>query len=198
MMNMKRILTRVGLRIFPILLFFCIRSRAYADMAWEPAPGTESISPLRVIRIILICIIGVVWLLAKIRMLKSYDGSGLGILVPFYGRFQEYKYYWDEKYYHINFLVSAFFFVMMAFLPDLDIRVILMYAWLAVWVVITVLMRMKTMEAFGQKKLLGLLELLGLGFVLDCICALACIRNEKEKKQKEKQALQQEKIDNWE
>ncbi len=196
-MNMKRILTRVGLRIFPILLFFCIRSRALADMAWEPAPGTESLSPLRVLRIISICIIGVVWLLAKGRMLKCYDGSGWNILIPFYGRYLEYKYYWGAEYYLLNFSV-CFLSLCLGWLLILDHGEIVVFAGAAAWVVITVLMRMKTLEAFGQKKFLCLLEFLGLGFVLDCICALACIRNEKEKKQKEKQALQQEKIDNWE
>ncbi len=57
---------------------------------------------------------------------------------------------------------------------------IIFYAGISCWIVITILMRIKTLEAFGQKKFLVLLELLGLGFVLDCLCALACIRNESE------------------
>ena len=61
-----------------------------------------------------------------------------------------------------------------------------MYAGLSVWIVITVLMRMKTMEAFGLNKFLGLLELLGMCIVLDFFCVRASIRAEAESKQKTK------------
>lgn len=181
-----RILKRTGLLILSILLFFIPRSRALADMAWEPAPGSEgaAISPRHLMLIFLICIIGSVWLWAKARMLNSCGGNGWDVLIPFCGRYQEYKYYWGGEYYFINFVVLFFTFVLAIFSLRYEIFRILMYAGLLVWGMITVLMRMKTMEAFGLNKFLGLLELLGLCIVLDLLCAYSSIRAETERNQK--------------
>ena len=164
MMDMSRIMKRPVIRILPILLFFVIRLRAFADLAWEPAPGPESadVKLQRLIRIIFICVIALVWFYAKARMLKRYDGyrSGWRVIIPFYGRYLEYKYNWDTKYYWICFGVLFLGFV----LAGKAVHV--MYVPLLVWGGITVRMRMKTMEAFGHNEFLGLLELLGL-----CYCA---------------------------
>ncbi len=102
MIKSKRKLKRPALRFLPIFFLFATQSRALADLAWDPSPGfdREDISPRMLLLIILICIIGLVWLLAKAKMLKHYDrGSGWRIIVPFHGRYLEYKNYWDEKYY---------------------------------------------------------------------------------------------------
>lgn len=199
---MRRILKRLGFRILPVLYFFVIRSHALADMAWDPAPGQNSAEGFssRLILIMFLCIIGPVWLYAKAVMLKHFDGTGWRILIPLYGRYLEYRYYWDTGYFLINIIIIwAFiasvivgFFTAAAF-PGFFILV--PEVLLICWVMITVRMRMKTMEAFGQNKLLGLLELLGLGFVLDCFCAITCLRMDEEKKLKEKQAQQQAKTD---
>ena len=176
---MRKIRKRPVIRILPILLIF-IRSRALADMAWEPSPGPESADTnlTWLFWITLISVFGLIWLFAKARMLKSYDEyrSGWQIIIPFHGRYLEYKYYWDIKYYWINFGVMFLAFV----LTIAAWHVI--YTPLAVWVVITIRMRMKTLEAFGQNKFLVLLEFLGLGIVLDCICALASRRIEEDSK----------------
>ena len=192
MIKMMRMLKRTGLRILPVLLFFVTRSRALADMAWEPAPGSggASISPRRLMLILLICIIGSIWLWAKAQMLKSCGGNGWDVLIPFCGRYQEYKCYWDGTYYFINFVVLFFTFVLAFFSLTIEILRILMYAGLLVWVVITVLMRMNTMEAFGLNKFLGLLDLHGLGIVLDFLCAYMSIRAEAERNQKAVPRLQ--------
>ena len=186
MMNTRRILKRAELSILPILMLFVTHSRVMADMAWEPAPGSSgaAISPRRMMLIFLICIIGSIWLWAKAQMLKSCGGNGWDVLIPFCGRYQEYKYYWDGIYFFINCVVLFFTFVLAFFSWSHEIFRILMYAGLLVWVVITVLMRMNTMEAFGLNKFLGLLELFGLGVVLDFLCARTSIRTEAEKKQK--------------
>lgn len=179
MMDMSRIMKRPVIRILPILLFFVIRSRAFADLAWEPAPGPETadVKLQRLIRIIFICVIALVWFYAKARMLKRYDRyrSGWRVVIPFHGRYLEYKYYWDTKYYWICFGVLFLGFV----LAGKAVHV--MYVPLLVWGGITVRMRMKTMEAFGHNKFLGLLELLGLCIVLDCICAFSGKRLEEER-----------------
>ncbi len=193
MINTRKILKRLWLRILPILLIFITRSRVLADMAWDPPPDPDSAgdSSVWLIRVILICVIASVWLFAKARMLKHYHWSGWDILIPFYGRYLEYKYYWDWIYYWVSTAVWIYILIVLVAVWG-KYKEILMIAGLLAWVVITVLMRMKTMEAFGQKKLLGLLELLGLGFVLDCICALACRRIEAEWELKRKLVQQQE------
>lgn len=178
---MRRILKRPVLRILPILLFFVIRSAALADMAWYPPPDPDSagMSSRQTILIIIACIIGPLWLFAKGRMLKRYDGDGWRVVIPFCGRYLEYKYYWHEKYYWINMGVWIDILIVLAAVWG-KCKEILMLAGLLIWAVITVLMRMKTMETFGYKKFLGLLELLGLGFLLDCLCAFAADRSKRE------------------
>lgn len=187
MIDLKRILRRTGVLSLSILLFFVIRSRVFADMAWEPEPDPAEVATRRLILILLACIIAPIWLFAKGRMLKRYDGSGWWIIVPIYGRYLEYKYYWDTKYFMINLCILGFSFIMIFSIfsgntISISPGIIVIPLMLLICLVNTVLMRMKTMEAFGKNKFLGLLELLGLGLVLDWVCALSCIREEAEKK----------------
>ena len=121
--------------------------------------------------------------------MKRCSGFEKDVLIPFYGRYLEYKSYWAGKYYWINFF-TCFFSVFTAFLVKNQLwEKIILYFGMFVWVVITAVMRIKTLEFFGQKKILVLLEFLGLGFVLDCICALAFRRSEAERIQDEMSAI---------
>ena len=205
--NLKRSLDRAGLRILPLLLFFAAHSRVFADVAWDPdSPYTPVRRPItsyfttgQLVLICLLCIIVPFWLYAKAQMLKCFGKSGWEVLIPFLGRYLEYKYYWKAGYYWISFFAMAFSFVFATrFFNKVTVRSILIYAGLAVWAVNTVIMRLKTLETFGQKKRLVLLEFPGLGFVLDCICALSCRKKDAQGEPEDKQAPRQEETDNRE
>ena len=209
MMTLKNIKIRPGFRILTVLLLLACRSRVLADAVFDPtlipdpSEPAESIIP-RLILIFFAFIIFPVQLFARGRMLKRFDGSGWRIVIPFCGRYLEYRFYWKPKYFWIN--LCLWLYILAAgtaiyVLEDrkiLTVLVLLMLAALAVWLINTVRMRMNTLETFGQKRILGLLELLGLGFVLDCLCAFTGKWIKEDKKLQEKRALQQEHIDNWE
>ena len=85
------------MRLFlPFLIFFISYSGAYADAVVDPIEPSDTYDSFipKLLLFCLLCIIGLVHLLAKGLMLNKRAGRGWRILIPFYGRYLEYKTYW--------------------------------------------------------------------------------------------------------
>lgn len=167
--------------ILPFLIFFISYTRSYADVVVDPVEPSDTYDSFipKLLLFCLICIIGLVHLLAKGLMLNKRAGRGWRILIPFYGRYLEYKTYWKARYFWINFGLSLYLLLITVGVPLLDNDTVTTIIGLqmlivsAAYTVIIIGLRMNIMAVFGFSKWLGLLELLFLGFILDCICGFS-------------------------
>ena len=202
----KQMKNRLFLRFSPAFFFFLFHSSAFADDIYEPGTGEGSTDvTLSLLAMTIAFIIWIIQLVARGRMLNKKGENGWMILVPLYGRYQEYIRYWKEKYFWINCALAAFLLLSSIFIYVTEtetmatVTAVLWLVMLVVFIVNRVRMRMKTVEVFGFDRKLGLLELLGLGFVTDCLCGFS---NKEEKtpapKEIKKDPEPQEPIDSWE
>lgn len=164
-----------------ILLLLESRSTVFADVVADPpavSDPSDSVTPW-IYLILFMSFVCIIQLIAKGMMLEKRIGRGWRIIIPFYGRYLEYKTYWKPMFYRINLGMAAFVLIAMfgIYFGENDtiigIFVIGMLISLAVITVICVKLRLNTVEVFGYSRILGLLALFCLGFVLDCICGFS-------------------------
>lgn len=199
---------------FVSLLFFAGFSRIYADSVYEPGrelDHAENIIPY-LIAFLLFDIIFLVQLFARGLMLKKRTGNGWWILVPFYGRYLEYKNYWRTKFFWFNRGICVYIIISTISISVIENETVniflalLFLAALAVIAVNRVRLKMHTLDLFGYNKYLGLLEIVGLGFIPDFLCGFSKRSIKKDinghgralKDENESRAVLQETIDSWE
>ena len=200
---------------FASLLFFAEFSRIYADSVYEPGKEldhAENIIP-HLIAFILFDIIFLVQLAARGLMLQKCTGNGWRILAPFYGRYLEYKNYWKTKYFWINRGVGVYLFAAAIYISKSENDTVNMFLALLFLAALTVIavnrvrLKMHTLDLLGFNKYLGMLEIVGLGFIPDFLCGFSKRAIKKDIKngtgpapqdENESKAVLQEKIESWE
>ncbi len=155
---------------------------------------------------ILVLMIGVIFILqiaARALMLEKCGESGGKILIPFYGRYIEYKTYWKPKYFWINFGISIYLIAAVPVVNNsenrtyIGILAVLFLAAIGIYLINVFRLRMNILKKFGRSRKLAFLGLLGLGFILDFICGFPR-RERKEESKTEDVHILQDHIDNWE
>ena len=199
---------------FASLFLFAEFTRVYANSVYEPGKEldhAENIIP-QLIAFILFDIIFLVQLVARGLMLKKRTGNGWRILAPFYGRYLEYKNYWQAKYFWINRGVGVYLFAAAIYISKSEndtVNIFLALLFLAALTVIAVnrvRLKMHTLDLFGFNKYLGLLEITGLGCIPDFLCGFSKRAIKKDingtgpapQDENESKAVLQEKIESWE
>lgn len=155
--------------------------RVSADAVYEPDPYVlEVASDLLVWGILIFfgsLILWAIQLFARGRMLQRRAGRGWRILIPFYGRYLEYKNYWHEGYFWVNRAILLVLIAVGIFIYNsqrMFINGMLVLISMALWIIIfinRIQLRLHTMPLFGFSQLWGLLELILAGFPADCMCA---------------------------
>ena len=199
---------------FASLILFAEFTRVYANTVYEPGKEldrADNIIP-NLIAFILFDIIFLVQLVARGLMLKKRTGNGWRILAPFYGRYLEYKNYWQAKYFWVNRGVGVYLFAAAIYISKSEnetINIFLALLFLAALTVIAVnrvRLKMHTLDLFGFNKYLGLLEITGLGCIPDFLCGFSKRSIKKDisgngralQDENESKAVLKEKIENWE
>lgn len=199
--------------IFAILFLIMGFSRVCADAVFEPGKEldhAENSIPY-LIAFLLFDIIFLVQLIARGLMLKKCTGNGWRILAPFYGRYLEYKNYWRAKYFWYNRGFCVYLFVSAIYISKSENKTVNMFLALLLLAALTaviinrVRLKMHTLDLFDFNKNLGLLEVLGLGFIPDFLCGFSKRGIKKDipdksrvQQEEERRAVLQEKIDSWE
>lgn len=198
---------------FASLLFFAEFSRIYADSVYEPGKEldhAENIIP-HLIAFILFDIFFLVQLVSRGLMLKKCTGNGWRILAPFYGRYLEYKNYWRAKNFWYNRGLCVYLFAAAIYISKSENKTVNMFLALLFLIALTAVIinrvrfKMHTLDLFDFNKYLGLLEVIGLGFIPDFLCGFSkrgikkvIPNNSRAQHEEERRAVLQEKIDSWE
>lgn len=178
---MKRLLFMLsGMTISFHLSFHRVRADAIYDPSLVPdtADFFENILPWMFL-ILLLGFFGLIRLIAQGLMLNKTAGRGWRIFIPYYGRFLEYKYYWKTVFFWIETGLACYMILAMTAISliehDTIISILALFFILAgiSLEIISVRLRMKAAETFGHSSMIGLLELIGLGIIPDCICGFS-------------------------
>ena len=174
---MKRVFSVFILSVVSILSTL---SCVYADVVYEGSGyGGHGVNPAVTRQDVILVGILLLYFLqffARGRMLDKRGAEGWKIIVPFYGRYLEYKTYWESKYFWVNFGISTFLLMVVTALYYSEnniyssILTILFFIGTAIYVIIIILLRRNSLCIFGYSKNLAFLEIFGLGFILDFIC----------------------------
>ncbi len=203
---MRKMNRRLFITCFPVISIFSVFSCACANPIILNEPGmqldnAESILPW-LLFFLLVGVISLIQLVARVLMLQKRTGRGWRIIIPFYGRYLEYKNYWQTKHFWVNLGLSAYMLIAAIGINHTDndtvstfLAIPFLIA-LAIVAVNRIRLRMNTLGLFDFNEYLGLLGIVGLGFITDFLCGFSK-RGRKEEKIGSTQ-VPQEHIDNWE
>jgi hypothetical protein len=192
--------------IFSALAFLSDVSHTRADAVYDPSielDHADSFIPW-LIFFLLVGIISLIQLFSRGLMLQKRTNRGWRIIIPFYGRYLEYKNYWRTKYFWINIGFSLYMLISAIGINHLENETVSTFLAipfliaLAVVAVNRIRLRMNTLELFDFNQYLGLLGIIGLGFITDFLCGFSKTEKKEEKEKTDSNQEQQENISKWE
>ena len=192
--------------ILAVLAFLTDISRVSANPIYDPSielDHADSFIPW-LLFFILVGIISLIQLIARGLMLQKRTGKGWRIIIPLYGCYLEYKNYWRTKYFWINIGFSLYMLISAIGINHLEnetVSTLLAIPFLIALAVVGVnriRLRMNTLELFGFNQYLGLLGIIGLGFITDFLCGFSKTGKKEEKEKTDSNQEQQENIAKWE